>query len=285
MEFHLLVSCVLLWCAVVGHNGLAAMTDEVLMSSSANYAYADAIGKAILFFEGQRSGKLPTTQRVTWRGDSALSDGNLQNVNLVGGYYDAGDNLFDFADKYRGSYSASCPFYCSYSGYQDELLWAASWLYKASGENKYLSYIISNQVANLQLQKIKKDQVDYILGNNPMKMSYMVGFGSKYPKQLHHRGSSIPSIKVHPAKVGCNDGHSNYFSSPNPNPNTHVGAIVGGPDSNDQFNDARSDYSHAEPTTYINAAFVGSVAALLGQTESTTLQFPQIGDGKANEAD
>ena len=26
--------------------------------------------------------------------------------------------LFDFADKYRGSYSGSCPFYCSFSGYQ-----------------------------------------------------------------------------------------------------------------------------------------------------------------------
>lgn len=26
--------------------------------------------------------------------------------------------LFEFADKYRGSYQASCPFYCSYSGYQ-----------------------------------------------------------------------------------------------------------------------------------------------------------------------
>lgn len=122
-------------------------------------------------------------------------------------------------------------------------------------------------------------QVDYILGNNPMKMSYMVGFGSKYPKQLHHRGSSIPSMKIHPAKVGCSDGQSQYFSSPNPNPNVHVGAIVGGPNSNDQFNDARSDYSHAEPTTYMNAAFVGSVAALLGETR--TLQFPQIVDRKA----
>lgn len=109
-------------------------------------------------------------------------------------------------------------------------------------------------------------QVDYILGNNPMKMSYMVGFGSKYPKQLHHRASSIPSIKVHPAKVGCNGGLSDYYNSPNPNPNTHVGAIVGGPDSNDHFNDARSDYSHTEPTTYMNAAFVASVSALLAKT-------------------
>lgn len=103
-----------------------------------------------------------------------------------------------------------------------------------------------------------------MLGNNPMKMSYMVGFGSKYPLQLHHRGASLPSCQVHPAKVGCNDGYSTWYSSTKPNPNTHVGAIVGGPDSNDQFNDLRSDYSHLEPTTYMNAAFVGSVAALLG---------------------
>ena len=96
-----------------------------------------------------------------------------------------------------------------------------------------------------------------------MKMSYMVGFVSKYPKHIHHRGSSIPSIKDHPTKVGCNDGQTEYYSSTNPNPNILVGAIVGGPDSNDQFNDARSDYSHSEPTTYMNAAFVSSLAALL----------------------
>lgn len=110
-------------------------------------------------------------------------------------------------------------------------------------------------------------QVDYILGNNPLKKSYMVGFGSKFPTQLHHRGASIPSIHTSPAKVGCNDGYSTWYSSSKPNPNTHVGAIVGGPDSNDQFTDSRSDFSHLEPTTYMNAAFVGSVAALLGQTK------------------
>ena len=109
-----------------------------------------------------------------------------------------------------------------------------------------------------------------------MNMSYMVGFGSKYPKQLHHRGSSIPSIKVHPAEVDCNEGFSKYYSSSEPNPNTHEGAIVGGPDLNDHFNDVRSDYSHAEPTTYINAAFVGSVAALLAGSKEECLQLPQI---------
>ncbi|XP_010439178.1 PREDICTED: endoglucanase 20-like [Camelina sativa] len=455
--------------------------------------YGDALNKSILFFEGQRSGKLPTNQRANWRGDSALSDGASANVNLIGGYYDAGDNvkfvwpmsftttllswaaieyqneissvnqlgylqsaiqwgtdfilrahssptmlytqvgdgnsdhscwerpedmdtprtlysisssspgseaageaaaalaaasivlksvdstysstlldhaktLFEFADKYRGSYQASCPFYCSYSGYQDELLWAAAWLYRATGEQSYIDYVISNQdwsqavnefswdnkfagaqallasefyngpndlskfktdvesfvcalmpgsssqqikptpggilyirdSSNLQyvtaattvlfhyaktltqagvssiqcgstqftasqIQNFAKSQVDYILGNNPISMSYMVGFGTKYPTQPHHRGSSLPSIQSKQEKIDCNGGFS-YYNSDTPNPNEHTGAIVGGPNSFDQYSDKRSDYSHAEPTTYINAAFFGPVAALISSS-------------------
>ncbi|KAH9305530.1 hypothetical protein KI387_009934, partial [Taxus chinensis] len=57
--------------------------------------------------------------------------------------------VFDFADKHRGPYSNSlksavCPFYCSYSGYQDELLWGAAWLHKATRNPKYLGYIQTN---------------------------------------------------------------------------------------------------------------------------------------------
>ena len=45
--------------------------------------YGDALNKSILFFEGQRSGKLPVNQRVLWRADSALSDGQPDNVKLI----------------------------------------------------------------------------------------------------------------------------------------------------------------------------------------------------------
>ncbi|KAK8483603.1 hypothetical protein V6N13_036289 [Hibiscus sabdariffa] len=439
--------CCTLAMALAGssHHG-QAWEDESL-----SHDYKDALAKAILFFEGQRSGKLPASQRVKWRGDSALTDGKPDKVNLVGGYYDAGDNvkfvwpmaftvtmlswaaveygneissagelnhlrtairwgtdfilqartssttlytqvgdgntdhqcwerpedmdtprtlykitsdspgseaageaaaalsaasivfkgvdskysrkllrksrsLFKFADKYRGTYNESFPFYRSFSGYQDELLWSAAWLYKASGDKKYLNYVVRNQgwsEAVLELswdtkypgaQALlakefyggKKDLSKYVTdlesficavmpGSSSLKINttaeialicnmlqarawccpYMVGYGSKYPMQLHHRGSSIPSIYNQPSKVGCEDG-SRYLNSNNPNPNQHVGAIVGGPDSNDQFKDQRSDYSHTEPTTYMNAAFVGAVAALLDEPNQEALQNTQI---------
>ncbi|KAI8522645.1 hypothetical protein RHMOL_Rhmol13G0012300 [Rhododendron molle] len=470
--------------------------------------YRAALSKSILFFEGQRSGKLPPNQRLTWRGDSALSDGesidlgfaNLglkmtMQVDLVGGYYDAGDNMkfgfpmaftttmlswsviefgglmkdelqnardavrwatdyllkatsqpdtifvqvgdankdhacwerpedmdtprsvfkidtnspgsdvaaetaaalaaaslvfkttdpiyaklllsrarevFEFADKYRGAYSnwlkdEVCPFYCSYTGYQDELLWGAAWLHKATKNPTYLNYIqVNGQTLGADesdntfswddkhvgarillskaflLQKVQalqdykghaddyicslipgipssqaqftpggllfkssdsnmqyvtstsfliltyakyldsahmvvncggvvvtpdmlrttaKKQVDYLLGDNPLKMSYMVGYGPQYPLRIHHRGSSLLSIASHPDKIECSFGFS-ILNSQSPNPNILMGAVVGGPDQQDQFPDQRSDYDHSEPATYTNAPLVGALAYL-----------------------
>jgi len=57
------------------------------------YSYAEALQKAIMFYEFQRSGKLPPGQRNNWRGDSGLSDGADVGADLVGGWYDAGDHV------------------------------------------------------------------------------------------------------------------------------------------------------------------------------------------------
>ncbi|KAE8683876.1 hypothetical protein F3Y22_tig00111166pilonHSYRG00228 [Hibiscus syriacus] len=81
----------LAFCCTLAIAWAGSSHDELALDLS--YDYKDALGKAILFFEGQRSGKLPASQRVKWRGDSALTDGKPDNVNLVGGYYDAGDNV------------------------------------------------------------------------------------------------------------------------------------------------------------------------------------------------
>lgn len=42
--------------------------------------YGDALTKSLLYFEAQRSGELPSGQRVKWRGDSALRDGSDAHV-------------------------------------------------------------------------------------------------------------------------------------------------------------------------------------------------------------
>ncbi|KAK9057840.1 hypothetical protein SSX86_022678 [Deinandra increscens subsp. villosa] len=55
--------------------------------------YGQALSKSLLFFEAQRSGYLPGNQRIKWRGNSGLLDGKASGVDLVGGYYDAGDNV------------------------------------------------------------------------------------------------------------------------------------------------------------------------------------------------
>ncbi|XP_059625474.1 endoglucanase 8-like isoform X2 [Cornus florida] len=477
----------------------------MVVKALASQDYGDALSKSILFYEGQRSGKLPPTQRMNWRGDSALCDGSDLNVDLVGGYYDAGDNVkfnfpmaytttmlawsvlefgrfmgsdqqhavdalrwatdyflkatnipgvvyvqvgepygdhncwerpedmdtprnsylvnetnpgsevsaeiaaalaassmvfrffdrkysklllqratkvFEFADKYRGSYNDSvgeavCPFYCDFNGYEDELIWGAAWLHKATKSKFYWNYVVDNMhtldsnnlhsyiilninghpskfqggyaefgwdakhaginilvskactlpsflpyadkfvcsilpespsktvsyspggllfkpgTCNLQhttalsfllltyaryskqskrmihcdnvvvppsrLIHFAKGQVDYILGKNPLNMSYMVGYGEKFPQKIHHRGASLPSVDQHPQHIDCKGG-SPYFGSSNPNPNVLTGAIVGGPDIDDSFQDSRAEFGQSEPTTYNNAPFIGLLA-------------------------
>ncbi|KAI3918314.1 hypothetical protein MKX01_041634, partial [Papaver californicum] len=116
-----------------------------------------------------------------------------------------------------------------------------------------------NHVTPQRMVAIAKSQVDYILGNNPLGMSYMVGYGSKFPTRMHHRASSVPSLDQYPQQMHCHDG-TPYFQTSNPNPNLLIGAVVGGPDMMDQFADARVDYAASEPTTYIIAPLTGLFA-------------------------
>lgn len=55
-----------------------------------NPHWSTILGESLYFYEEQRSGTLPTTNRVPWRNDSALDDGKDVGLDLTGGYYDAG---------------------------------------------------------------------------------------------------------------------------------------------------------------------------------------------------
>merc|ERR1711872_145896 len=346
----------------------------------AKYDYGEAIDLSLQFYEAQRSGKLPSDNRVPWRGDSALDDA------VPGGYYDAGDLvkfgfpmaatvtdlagetasalaassiwyrmlgesdyadeclqhakvLFDFADKYRGKYTDTIPaggFYESWSGYNDEIVWSAAWIAKATGEqadidkaealwnelgggnanpsevswddkwamtflimyditgkdeykskaDDFLNYLLGLETTNLGLVwigssewgslryagnfamfamqagyyglqpeaafKFAEQQMNYVLGD--AGHSYVCGFGSNPPKRPHHRAASCPG-------PGQACGWDFYYSG-DENKHDLKGALVGGPNRQDQWADDRTNYATNEVTTDYNAGFHTAIAGL-----------------------
>lgn len=63
------------------------------IEGTGDYNYGEALQKSVLFYELQRSGVLPEQTRCNWRGDSGLTDGADNNLDLTGGWYDAGDHV------------------------------------------------------------------------------------------------------------------------------------------------------------------------------------------------
>lgn len=97
-----------------------------------------------------------------------------------------------------------------------------------------------------------------MLGKNPMEMSYLVGYGEKYPDYVHHRGASIPWDDSPTCKGGFK-----WLESEEANPNVATGALVGGPFLNESYIDSRNNSRQGEPTTYNSALIVALLSSLL----------------------
>jgi hypothetical protein len=97
--------------------------------------------------------------------------------------------------------------------------------------------------------------VDYALGSTGR--SFVVGFGSNFPKKVHHRAASCPG---RPATCDYATG----FENPGDNPQLLAGALVGGPPGpGDAYEDERSNYQTNEVAVDYNAGFSGALAGLL----------------------
>lgn len=62
--------------------------------------------------------------------------------------------------------------------------------------------------------------------------------------------------------VGCMQGYHSWLGRQASNPNVLVGALVGGPDLNDEFRDRRTNFAQTEACTYNTASLVGIFAKL-----------------------
>lgn len=91
-----------------------------------------------------------------------------------------------------------------------------------------------------------------------MKISYVVGFGARYPTHVHHRSASIPWDSH---QYSCEDGEK-WLYSDEPNPNILSGAMVGGPDQDDKFLDDRTKLWSTEPSIASNAGLVAALIAV-----------------------
>ncbi len=112
-----------------------------------------------------------------------------------------------------------------------------------------------------QYRSFVTGQVDYMLGSNPRNASYVVGFGSNYSRRVDHRAA-------HGGWAGFESitpGHEYYQDL-----NRHIiyGALLGGPDNSDNFDDgwSRTDrHYHTEPTLDTNGPFTTVRAGLVAR--------------------
>ena len=72
---------------------LSFSLSSLSLSLSTGYDYADLLEASLLFYEAQRSGKLPPTNRIKFRNDSSLGDKAPDGSDISGGYHDAGYHL------------------------------------------------------------------------------------------------------------------------------------------------------------------------------------------------
>ena len=108
-----------------------------------------------------------------------------------------------------------------------------------------------------------KQQVDYVLGDNPLNQSYVVGYGENSAHNAHHRTA--------------HGSWKNDVYEPVDNRHTLYGALVGGPTEAGEYEDDRNNYINNEVATDYNAGFTAALCKMIekygGETDPS---FPPV---------
>ncbi|RRT43057.1 hypothetical protein B296_00054099 [Ensete ventricosum] len=176
--------------------------------------------------------------------------------------------LWKFSRNQRGRYSeggSDASIFYNSTSYWDEFVWGGAWMYLATGNASYLQLSTHPKLAKHAGAFRGGPDYGVLSWDNKLtgaQMSYVVGFGKRYPKHVHHRGASIPKNGV---KCSCKGGWK-WRDTKRPNPNTIFGAMVAGPDRQDGFRDVRTNYNYTEPTLAGNAGLVAALVSLSGKS-------------------
>lgn len=111
-------------------------------------------------------------------------------------------------------------------------------------------------------------QVNYALGDNPDKRSYVVGYGNNPPENPHHRTA--------------HGSWKNDLAVPDKNRHILYGALVGGPDESGKYVDDRQNYINNEVATDYNAGYTAMLCKMLdkyGGTKDPSFPEPEVHDG------
>ena len=112
-------------------------------------------------------------------------------------------------------------------------------------------------------EKYYENQINYVLGDNPLNQSYVVGYGEKSPNNVHHRTA--------------HGSWKNDAAIPERNRHVLYGALAGGPDQSGKYVDDRGNYINNEVATDYNAGFTALLCKMTdkygGETDAS---FPPV---------
>ena len=134
------------------------------------------------------------------------------------------------------------------------LRWLATWgCLRYANTAAFLAEVASDTIFKgtdtSAYEDFAETQVNYSLGDNPRKSSYLVGYGENYPKNPHHRTA--------------HGSWKNDLAVPATNRHILYGALVGGPNEDGSYEDDRQNYINNEVATDYNAGFTAMLCKMV----------------------